>query len=170
MLTREVPDIRADFEPHDVIELNCLEAGDPKSNIFTVHISAKEKVAILKDKIKEKKKPKYDHVPADNLLLWTGPISIDDDDFAENTKKDKFAEEDSLLPVKRLSGLFKGDMGDDDVHVIVKAPLIGRFPSLPLHLNLYDSVDSTSRQNHNGDTEEEDIITALTNSACGPTL
>ena len=51
-------------------KLNCLVSGDAPSNIFEIKIAPTESVSALKELIKEKQKPQFDHVPANRLDLW----------------------------------------------------------------------------------------------------
>ena len=53
-----------------LLEINCLVHGEPRSHIFPVQIAATKTVGALKDTVKEKKQPAFDHVPADTLVLW----------------------------------------------------------------------------------------------------
>jgi len=53
-----------------ILELNCLVSGDNRGRIFTIEIADTKNVGALKDSIKVKKKPAFDHVPADTLALW----------------------------------------------------------------------------------------------------
>jgi hypothetical protein len=48
-----------------------LVLGDnDRSRVFPVEIANNKTIGALKDAIKEKKKPAFDHVPADTLDLW----------------------------------------------------------------------------------------------------
>ncbi len=40
-------------------------------------IAANKSVGSLKDAVKEKKKPEFDHVSADTLVLWKVSIPVD---------------------------------------------------------------------------------------------
>jgi Crinkler effector protein N-terminal domain len=53
-----------------LLEINCLVHGEPRSHIFPVKIAGTESVGALKKAIKDEKKPAFDHVPADTLVLW----------------------------------------------------------------------------------------------------
>jgi hypothetical protein len=52
------------------LELNCLVLGADISSIFPVKIANTESVGTFKELIKDKKRPAFDHVPADTLKLW----------------------------------------------------------------------------------------------------
>jgi hypothetical protein len=56
--------------PDSLLNLNCWVHGDEPQNVFTVKIPKTDNVSTLKDAIKEKKKPLFDHIPADSLELW----------------------------------------------------------------------------------------------------
>ena len=108
------------------LELNCLVLGDDRSHIFAIDIDGTKKVSALKKAIKEKKKPVFDHVPADALEVFE--VSIPDGDGLDAELK-RFRPEDHrdhLLasPVKRLKDVF-GDPKDEHLHVIVAPPLAG---------------------------------------------
>jgi hypothetical protein len=52
------------------LTLNCWVDGGDRGRVFLIKISSSETVSTLKDAIKDKKKPTFDHVPADSLDLW----------------------------------------------------------------------------------------------------
>ena len=58
------------LEDKYVIELNCWVFGGDSSPVFLVKIAATESVGTLKEAIKDKKKPAFDHLTADSLDLW----------------------------------------------------------------------------------------------------
>ena len=53
--------------------------------------------------IKDKKKPAFDHVPADTLVLWKVSLPVDES-LEENLPN--LAGEKPLLPVNKLSKVF----------------------------------------------------------------
>jgi hypothetical protein len=53
-----------------ILELNCWVLGDDPDHVFTVKITGTENVSALKEEIKNKKRPVFDHIPADSLKLW----------------------------------------------------------------------------------------------------
>ena len=63
---------------HRNLEIHCLVVGEDAANVFPVKISKSETVGILKEMIKEKKKPQFDDFAADTLVLWK--VSIPDND------------------------------------------------------------------------------------------
>jgi len=53
-----------------LIKLNCFVLGDDSSRVFEIKIALTESVSALKELVKEKRRPLFDHVPADHLDLW----------------------------------------------------------------------------------------------------
>jgi hypothetical protein len=100
-----------------------LVFGQDPSHIFPIKIVSTETVGALRDAIKEKKKPAFDQVPADELVLWHVSILVDDH-FKENLKALALEAREPLLSVKRLSGIFPAPL-EEHVHVIVRPPLAG---------------------------------------------
>jgi hypothetical protein len=47
-----------------------LVLGDDPSHVFTIEIGGTKNVSTLKKAIKNEKKPAFDHVRADALVLW----------------------------------------------------------------------------------------------------
>jgi hypothetical protein len=102
------------------LELNCWVFGDDVNvnHIFTVKIASSETVAILKEVIKHKKQPAFDHFPADTLLLWMDSIPADNN-FNSRLQGLELDEEGSLLPVDRLSAVFSDIPIGGHLHIIV---------------------------------------------------
>ena len=48
-----------------------------RSYIFQVTLGRTKSIADLKEGIREKKKPAFDHVPADTLVLWKVSVRVD---------------------------------------------------------------------------------------------
>jgi hypothetical protein len=109
------------------LELNCLVLGDDPSHIFPIDIVGTKKVGALKELIKDKKKPVFDHVPADALQLFKDSLPVDD---GLDVKLTRFRPEDAgdrrrlSSAVERLSDAF-GDATDNHLHVIVLPPAAG---------------------------------------------
>jgi hypothetical protein len=59
--------------------LSSLVLGDDPSHIFTIEIADSKDVSALKELIKDKKKPAFDHVPADTLNIFRVSFPVDDD-------------------------------------------------------------------------------------------
>jgi hypothetical protein len=108
------------------LELNCLVLGDDPSHIFTIEIQGTKNISVLKEVIKDKKKPVFDHVPADALKLFKANLPVGDDLDAELKRFRPEDEGDRRLSsaVKRLKGVF-GDPVDEHLHVIVLPPVAG---------------------------------------------
>jgi hypothetical protein len=86
-----------------LLEINCLVLGESRSHIFTIVIADAKNVSALKDAIKEKKQPAFDHVPADTLVLWKVSFPVDESLDGNLTN---FLDEESLSPVHGLSKVF----------------------------------------------------------------
>lgn len=54
----------------DMLNLNCWVLGDDPQRVFPVKIASSETVGGLKDAIKDKMKPEFDHAAANSLILW----------------------------------------------------------------------------------------------------
>jgi hypothetical protein len=113
------------------LELNCLVLGDDPTRIFTIDIEDAKKVSTLKELIKDKNKPTFDHVPAHSLNIYHVSFSVD---HGLNTKLKGFRpkeERDRLLSnsVKRLKGVF-GHPVDEHLHVIIERPDTGKRQSI----------------------------------------
>ena len=125
--------------------LNCWVLGEKADRVFTVEIADTKNVSALKDAIKEKKRPAFDHIPADVLDLWQVRVhcfdasmstpelwQVDvpvDDSALRNVSLDG---DNPLLSVKRLSGLFgELDPTEERVHIVIQCPPKGVFRHLP---------------------------------------
>ena len=60
-----------------VLELNCLVLSDDPSHCFAIEILNIKKISDLKELIKDKKKPVFDHVPADSLDVYKVSFPVD---------------------------------------------------------------------------------------------
>jgi len=109
------------------LELNCWVLGDLPDRIFPVKIAANESVGSLKDAIKEKEKPAFDHVPAKTLILWRVSVS-NAHRLPEMLSDVDFANERSLSPMDSLSKVFPDVPEEGCLHIIVKRPTIGKYP------------------------------------------
>ena len=72
----------------------------------------------------QEKKPAFDHIPADTLVLWSISIPVDKS-FKDSLNDFEPADEESLLPVDRVSEVFVNVPEKRRLHIIVKAPPIG---------------------------------------------
>ncbi|KIM79435.1 hypothetical protein PILCRDRAFT_74257 [Piloderma croceum F 1598] len=124
------------------LDLNCLVLGHDPSHIFPIEIGESKTVGALKKSIKDEKRPAFDHVPADTLLPWKVSIPVNRN-LNENLSKLNFVDEDLLLPVKRLSGVFSDQPEDEHLHIIVRVLPAESQPQLNLNCLVLD--DDTSR-------------------------
>ena len=69
--------------------------GDDPNRVFAVEISNAKTVSALRETIKDKKKPAFDHVPADALVLWNVSIPVERN-LEENVNNFFLANEESL--------------------------------------------------------------------------
>ena len=106
------------------LELNCLVVGDDSSRIFSTKIASSESVFTLKKAIKDEKKPFFDHVPADSLILWRVSIPVDSE-FQDKISELILDDTNSLSAVDRLSKLFSDVPQDGHLHIVVRAPSVG---------------------------------------------
>ena len=104
-----------------LLEINCLAHGEPRSHIFPVEIASTKTVGALKDAIKEKKQPAFDHVPANTLVLWKVSFPVDESLDGNLTN---FLDEESLSPVHGLSKVFSDMPKEEYLHIVVKGPSI----------------------------------------------
>ena len=87
------------------LKLNCSVFGQDRSQIFQVTLERTQSIADLKQEIKEKKKPAFDHVPADNLVLWKASVGVDSN--KRNVESLTLLGEESLYSlVKELGDVF----------------------------------------------------------------
>ena len=103
---------------HNTLALNCLVSGDNTDHIFTIEIANAKNVSALKDSIKDKKKPAFDHVPADTLVLWKVSLSVDKS-LAEIVKN--FDGGEPLSPLDKLSKVFSV-VDETCLHIVVGQP------------------------------------------------
>jgi hypothetical protein len=106
--------------------LNCLLQvdGEPDQR-FTVQILKTYTVSMLKDLIKEKQSPRFNHVRALDLIL-----SLPVDDFKESLKN---ANPTPLEPFLPLSQVFPR-VEENRPHIVVRAPANGESISVFLHI------------------------------------
>jgi len=89
------------------LQLNCLVLGKSRNHIFIVEIAATKSVRALKDAIKEKKRPAFDYVPADTLVLWNASVPIKRN-LKETIEALNLVDEDALQPPDILLDVFNG--------------------------------------------------------------
>ena len=100
--------------------------GDPKNCAFTVHSINHDEdktVSNLRDAIKEVIRPKFDDIPANELVLWKNSVPINCDlkktVEALNLNNDFF-----LQPLEILSNVFS-DLVKNNIHIIIDRRLSG---------------------------------------------
>ena len=81
------------------LDLNCLVLGHDASHIFPIEIAERKTVGALRKAIKDEKEHAFQHVDADNLILWKVSIPVNRS-LTENLSTLDFVDEGSLLPVK----------------------------------------------------------------------
>jgi len=101
-----------------------LVLGDDLSHIFTIEIPDIKTVGTLKDRVKDKKKPAFDHIPADNLALWKVSCPVNRS-LNGILGKLEFVDEESLSPVDGLLEVFPKSPVRKHLHIVVKAPPTG---------------------------------------------
>lgn len=104
------------------LKLNCIVLdGSNNNHIFSVRISDEDSnVDDLKEKIKEKKRPAFDRIPADTLKLWN--VSISPKKISETHLRELTPPLESLDPLEQLSRLFPHTPQKDHLHIIVQPP------------------------------------------------
>jgi len=97
------------------ITLFCLVYDDPNADPFEVNIDRERTISVLKDAIKERRKPAFDHLPADHLRLWK---------WNKPTDKVEGLDPRDLLDSRTTIGdVFENDSPQRALtHIIVKAP------------------------------------------------
>jgi len=111
------------------LELNCLVQGDDLRHIFQIEIASTKAVSALKKRIWIEKKPTFDHVPADTLVLWKVSVPADANLEQELGNLD-LTDAKSLPPLKRLSNVFLDLPEESHIHLVVRAPPAGERRSL----------------------------------------
>jgi len=113
-----------DFPAHATLDLNCWVLGDSRTCVFPIKISKSETVGALKDAIKDKNKPIFDHIPANALVLWKVSIPADSE-LDQNLVNLHLVDKNSLSPVDELSEVFAEPLVRKNLHIIVRSPLAG---------------------------------------------
>jgi hypothetical protein len=102
------------------MELNCLVLGDDISRIFQVELAPTQSIPDLREEIKVKKNPAFNHVIADSIILWKVSVPIDKK-LQHNIASLCLVEEDALkLPVEELTAIFSPV--PYHLHVVIKPP------------------------------------------------
>src|SRR4030081_1617219 len=101
--------------------LFCYVREDDCNRAFEVKIGREESVAALRKAIKEKKKPEFDHIPADSLVLWDVKIPLDEN-LKEAVDKLGLVDKKSLAPFITLSNVVPHQPIDGHLHIVVDRP------------------------------------------------
>ena len=120
-----------------MFNLLCYVRDDDYKQAFKVEIEEGEAVATLKEVIKEKKRPHFDHILADSLVLWKVSLPYDRN-LAENAKNLSLVDGlsqvsvtdpslnneqiQSLSSPQKLSNIFSELPMEEHVHIIVEPP------------------------------------------------
>jgi hypothetical protein len=105
-------------EAQEVLELNCFVLGDSANNTFPVKIARTESIGTLKESIKTKNSPVFNHIPAHQLVLWKVSIAFDRN-IQETIHELGLTDEGSLLPVDELSEIFVDLPARRHLHIVV---------------------------------------------------
>jgi hypothetical protein len=76
----------------------------------------------LRKGIKNEKRPEFDHVAADTLVLWKVSIPVVQS-LNETLDELDLVDAGSLSPVKKLSTVFADAPEEGHLHVVVKRPI-----------------------------------------------
>ncbi|KAG0367631.1 hypothetical protein BGX24_003146 [Mortierella sp. AD032] len=108
----------------NLLNLNCLVDGLPKSRAFSIKISYADTIGDLKDLIKTKQTPAFDDITVDQFNLWSVSISDDDDDDEVPVVLDKVISKDQkkLKATRELLDVWKVKPPKGTIHVIVQRP------------------------------------------------
>ncbi|KAK2460127.1 hypothetical protein APHAL10511_007806 [Amanita phalloides] len=104
-------------DPTQLLSLNCFVLGDDLNELFTVKIGKDKNVSILRDLIKEEKKPVFDHVAASKLDLFQVSVPVDDN-FDERLKNTHLEPLKFFTPLSQLFPHVRGD----HIHIVVQGP------------------------------------------------
>ncbi|KAG1895096.1 uncharacterized protein F5891DRAFT_984546 [Suillus fuscotomentosus] len=115
------------------LKLNCIVLGNNPRRIFPVDIEWTEIVGDLKEVIKDKKRPEFDHVATDRLELWKVDLPIDEM-IEHNLNNLTLDPTKSLSPVDEMVEIFPDAPPRKYLHIIIQCP--PAVSSGPLHLKL----------------------------------
>lgn len=112
-------------DPQSPLALNCLVLGESRQRIFTVEIAGTKSVGSLKQVIKEKKHPAFQHIVTDSLALWE-VSEVVDLNLENNLEKLNFPQKEPLSPLDELSKVFSNLPVNGRLHIVVGRPADGR--------------------------------------------
>ena len=101
----------------DSLSLFCYVRGDDGGKHFKVDIDKAKTVSDLREVIKDKKKPRFDDIPADSLFLWNVSVPINRD-LENGVEALNLLENDALSAGRILSDIFP-DLGKNCIHVVI---------------------------------------------------
>lgn len=106
-------------------EIFCLAFGEKVP--FVVNIAENKTVSHLKKAIKSKKPDTLANINANNLTLYLINISADEE-LLKNVKEriSTTPPPKALDPILKLSTVFKGTPAEEEIHILVKIPAIGK--------------------------------------------
>ncbi|KAM6494879.1 hypothetical protein JOM56_009502 [Amanita muscaria] len=123
------------ISPSRFLQLFCYVRDDDYKQAFLLEIKENELVSTLRKSIKEKKRPKFDHIPADSLVLWRVSVPFDQN-LKENVEALNLVSNDKLQTVDILSDLFPSGLQTKTVHVVVDRPHSGKFSFVSPYLRI----------------------------------
>jgi hypothetical protein len=106
---------------HHNLDINCIVFGDDPSHVFTIEIEGTKNVSALKEAIKDKMRPAFDHVPAHILVLWKVCVAVDGS-LNENLSDLDLRSEQPLRPLDELSEVFLDRLARKHLHILVQRP------------------------------------------------
>ncbi|KAG2045763.1 hypothetical protein BDR06DRAFT_1015318 [Suillus hirtellus] len=115
------------------LKLNCIVLGDNPHCIFPLNIEWTEIVGDLKEVIKEKKRPEFDHVATDCLELWKVDLPINEM-IEQNLNNLTLDPMKSLSPVDEMVEIFPDAPLHKYLHIIIQC--LPAVSSRLLHLKL----------------------------------
>lgn len=95
--------------------------GDKVREVFIVKIKEDEVVATLKEVVKGKKKPVFDDISADSLIIWSKGITLNEH-LKDEIDGLKLVENDALYPLEILSDVFASGLQKGVTHIIIDRP------------------------------------------------
>jgi hypothetical protein len=108
------------------LEINCFVQGDDPRNVSTVVIPKTKNVSALRQAIRKEKEHAFKGFDADTLVLWK--VSIPSDSLVEQDPRIiDLDENQSLVPMNRLSKVFSDAPEKDHIHIVVRAPPAGEW-------------------------------------------
>ncbi|KAF8928766.1 hypothetical protein BGZ47_001448 [Haplosporangium gracile] len=124
----------------NTLTLFCLISGEPASGAFSVKVNPTATVDDLKDAITSKKPNAFEHIDANDLVLWR--VSIPDDDDL-SVPLDSVSEKKKLKATTKLSKVFDAELPEDTIHIVVERP---QAASTPHTLDLHPEVAALRKQ------------------------